>query len=100
MGTIHVTFGAFKDVKAQVMANRGERCRFVLCYIGMIFQCLFFFVISTRCFCSSCFSGVSLIAERTKKPLHAFNYLRQFRILSKARCGNLEQQMKDSLAGE
>ncbi len=32
MGTIHVTFGAFKDVRAQVMANRGERCRFVLCY--------------------------------------------------------------------
>ena len=23
MGTIHVTFGAFKDVRSQVMANRG-----------------------------------------------------------------------------
>lgn len=25
MGTIHVNFGAFKDVRSQVLANRGHR---------------------------------------------------------------------------
>lgn len=94
MGTVHVHFTQYKDVRAQVLHGRGRGMLLAASLTKISFmECVLQLTLLSKCVVAS---GVALAQNATRRPPHCFNLLRQVRILQKAGMGSAETQMKDS----
>ena len=81
MGTIHASFGAFKDVRSKVLASRGS--------------------LNAKGWPQPFFSppflaaeGVTLVSNATRHRPNCFSFVRQITILQRAGGGSAEQQFQ------
>ena len=96
MGTLHVTFGQFEDVRSKVLANRGE----------VLLAGVKFTVLPTHKTKSphsdSLYkqlepAGAQMSSNAVRRPPHCFNLWRQVKVLQRSGMGSADAQMKDTV---
>ena len=101
LGTVYVSFSPFKDVRAQVHANRGLKRDWLLkSHVVSGFKVCFGFCFGLGFgFCHGRWSvyvaGVGLMTTSTRLRPNAFHFRRQVMILQRAGGGNAERQFEE-----
>ena len=98
LGTVFVSFSPFKDVRAQVHANRGLNnlqfdCGTKFCSVSCPKFC--FGAGFLDGICPVCLAGVGLLSTATRLRPNAFHFRRQVIILQRAGGGNTDRQFDE-----